>query len=118
MQKSVLVSYYDAVRCFLPITIIDSDKAIKDLVTQLIEYNNMRLVGGVLNIRRSTVARFKLNKRHELVRFWMSTSPYASCEGLAGLMYNMKTIDERARRSVENGNVDVCFPLNLNCLQS
>ena len=113
MQKSVLVSYYDAVRCFLPTTIIDSDNTIRDLVTQLLDYN----AEYVLNIHRSSVARFKLNKRHELVRFWMSTSPYASCEGVAGLMYNMKTIDERARRSVENGNVDVCFPLNLNCLQ-
>ena len=99
--------------------IIDSDKAIRDLVTQLLDYvSSLRLIEDVLNIHRSTVARFKLNKRHELVRFWMSTSPYASCEGVVGLMYHMKTIDERARRSVENGNVDVCFPLNLNCLQS
>ena len=68
-------------------------------MTQLLENKYMR---SILNIRQSTVARFKLNKRHEMVRFWMSTSPYASCEGVAGLMYYME-IDERARRSVENG---------------
>ena len=50
MQKSVLVSYYDAVRCFLPITIIDSDKAIKDLVTQLLEYKYINIMGSIEDV--------------------------------------------------------------------